>query len=372
MDILLNNEEADRRTRGYNIRRADDAYVRLRAMPLEQDFTTPGTPSRLGCPFAPPAGRKLSSHAASIFEKHSMTTPRSSVSRLSAGRVRGRASRRPSALDPIQADTCGIDGRMSTAPPSIEGSTAPICPIRFLDQHSPEEVAKYFENHKHEIPRSHEICVKRYQSNSESIRQLDAKYGNLVSMIQGLGQKHQDYLPPEPALTAEEEETRESSNKVKSWAAKLSDSEHEDTENHEEEHEERIPHFDRPMRDVRVGESPSRPWGIPIPGHLAEDPPSSQAAGESKPEIGTEPQEECAPARKCPFDHTKFMNGVPAVSAAPDTEVHEAEPLPEEKPVVVEPPSAPQYCGPPMVFNGPVFIGYSMDQALELLQKGRA
>jgi len=59
-----------------------------------------------------------------------------------------------------------------------------------MDQHSPEEIAKYFENHKHEIPRSHAICVNRFQRNGESMRQIDEKYGNLVNMIQGLGQKH--------------------------------------------------------------------------------------------------------------------------------------------------------------------------------------
>ena len=54
---------------------------------------------------------------------------------------------------------------------------------------------QYFEKHKHELPRSHEVCINRFQSNAQSIEELDRKYGDLVSMIQGLGQKHQDYLP---------------------------------------------------------------------------------------------------------------------------------------------------------------------------------
>ena len=44
--------------------------------------------------------------------------------------------------------------------------------------------------------------MRRYQSNEEQIRQLDAKYGNLVSMIQGLGAKHKEMLPEEPGEEA--------------------------------------------------------------------------------------------------------------------------------------------------------------------------
>ena len=61
-----------------------------------------------------------------------------------------------------------------------ENTDVGVCPIRFLDQHSPEEVATYFEKHKHELPRSHEVCVRRYQKNEEQIRKLDAKYGSPV------------------------------------------------------------------------------------------------------------------------------------------------------------------------------------------------
>ena len=127
--------------------------------------------------------------------------------------------------------------------------------------------ARYFETHKHEIPRSHEICVKRYQRNEADIRKLDAKYGSLVNMIQGLGQKHQPMLP-----TKEEGESVEveqvSNERVENWAKAVSA----DGVGHEEdEHivlddeEDRESRFDRPLKEIRVGESPSRPWGIHIP-----------------------------------------------------------------------------------------------------------
>jgi hypothetical protein len=94
----------------------------------------------------------------------------------------------------------------ASAEPSVAASgSAAVCPIRFLDQHDPEEVAQYFEKHKHELPRSHEVCITRFQSNQDSIEQLDRKYGNLVNMIQGLGQKHQAWLPEEPEDAIEEE-----------------------------------------------------------------------------------------------------------------------------------------------------------------------
>ncbi|KKF94247.1 hypothetical protein CFO_g3404 [Ceratocystis platani] len=77
------------------------------------------------------------------------------------------------------------------------------CPIRYLDKHTPEEIAQYVEKHKHQIPRSHEICVRRYQQSDEQVRKLDAKYGNLVSMIEGLSQLHKPMLASEEAALEE-------------------------------------------------------------------------------------------------------------------------------------------------------------------------
>lgn len=166
--------------------------------------------------------------------------------------------------DPIAAEARNPGA--SSPPPSVNGVTSK-CPIRFLDKHSPEELAEYFSHHKHEIPRSHEICVRRYQSNSESLRQLDAKYANLASLIQDLGVKHQ------PMLTTKEGDddpamVQSSAEKVEQWAGNVkelsTDANMEDTIS-QSMPESRVGVFDRPFKEVRVGESPSRPCGIPVP-----------------------------------------------------------------------------------------------------------
>ncbi|KKY28526.1 hypothetical protein UCDDS831_g00267 [Diplodia seriata] len=110
----------------------------------------------------------------------------------------------------------------------------------------------------------HEVCIKRFQSNAESIRQLDAKYGSLVNMIQGLGEKHQPMLKESPTDEDAVIET-ESGGRVADWAKAVSTSAQAggdaspDPEQPLPEEEERQPHFDRPMKEIRVGESPSRP-----------------------------------------------------------------------------------------------------------------
>lgn len=166
--------------------------------------------------------------------------------------------------DPIAAEARNPGA--SSPPPSVNGVTSK-CPIRFLDKHSPEELAEYFSHHKHEIPRSHEICVRRYQSNSESIRQLDAKYANLASLIQDLGVKHQ------PMLTTKEGDgymaiAKSSAEKVEEWAENVkdlsTDANIEGTIS-QSKPDSRVGVYDQPFKEVRVGESPSRPWGIPVP-----------------------------------------------------------------------------------------------------------
>jgi hypothetical protein len=347
---------------------------------LERDFTTPGTPSRLSCPFATPCGRKFSGSG----RQSPLATPRSSVSRMSP---KGRRSKRPSFNDPIRAEICGNDPVSASA--SVDGSAA-VCPIRFLDQHSPEEVAKYFENHKHEIPRSHEVCVKRFQSNAESIRQLDAKYGNLVSMIQGLGMKHQPWLPEKPDDEVEEPiDEQEQTEKVKKWAKAVSVSLQEDQpgENQDDDHipdEERAPHFDRPLKEIRVGESPSRPWGITVPAKYtkAGSASSAKSAATASP-LSKSKIEEPAPDTTvkptgCPFDHTKMRAGSPPHPVEPDqTNFMPEEPLQDFNHSTAQPPPEPvtgageaPKSAPQMVFNGPVFIGYPPEQLMVLLQQG--
>lgn len=342
--------------------------------PLEQDFTIAGTPSKLGCPFASTSGRGSP-----------LATPRSSTSRLS---LRGRRSKRPSFTDPIRAEICGND-RPPTEPSVAASGSAAVCPIRFLDQHDPEEVAKYFEKHKHELPRSHEVCITRFQSNQESIEQLDRKYGNLVNMIQGLGQKHQAWLPEDPEDAIEEEAVEVLANSkadasVEKWAKAVSASLHDGRKEGPSAavDETRTAHFDRPMNEVRVGESPSRPWGIAIPpkytdAHSSSSVGSAPTASPPIPlrtdrPIGETPKK----TGKCPFDHQ-------AMGKTPDRRtdnppVHQPVEAPTPAPVAPQPqphaetqqprlPNSPAPV-PQMVFNGPVFLGYPPDQLLTLLQ----
>jgi hypothetical protein len=278
---------------------------------------------------------------------------------------------------------------MSSPPPSVTGSAAK-CPIRYLDQHSPEEVARYFETHKHEIPRSHEICVKRYQRNEEDIRKLDAKYGNLVSMIQGLGQKHQPMLPAK-----EEEDTMEveqaSNERVENWAKAVSADGvgHEEEPDAPEDEEDREGRFDRPLKEIRVGESPSRPWGISVPileppeGQRPVSPPPAPVSVEHAPKqsgkcpfghgppvrVEVKPalaQTQDSPAGICPFSHAQNAREQPASPTA------QPQPAVQAQPTFIQPSEIPKTNSnvvPQMIFNGPVFIGYPMEQAIAFMQQ---
>lgn len=397
----------------------------IKESPLEQDFTQEGKPSQLGCPFASMAQKKLSSHAASVLSRYNQSgsvgtgsTPESNASRVNGREsFSRRRSRRESMVDPIKAEICGmsdhgnasprVEKAMSLKAPSkgpterqIENADTGVCPIRFLDQHSPEEVATYFEKHKHELPRSHEVCVMRYQSNEEQIKELDAKYGNLVSMIQGLGQKHKVMLPEEPTEEDEGREDAISDEKIRKWASSVS-AQAPDVVDATEEDEERLPHFERPVREVRLGESPSRPWGIQVPAKYLDDhadaassrsskpaevPVPAPAPGAPKTTAGpTKPPAE-RPAGKCPFDHTA-MKGIKGVSLPPNphkpviTEPQQGatQPTKESTPQVL-PDTAPETetktaaassspSPAPIVINGPIFIGYSPEDAIRILRE---
>jgi hypothetical protein len=317
--------------------------------------------------------------------------------------MKGRRSKRPSFNDPIRAEICGNDLVSTSASASADGSAA-VCPIRFLDQHAPEEVAKYFEKHKHELPRSHEVCINRFQSNAESIEQLDRKYGNLVSMIQGLGEKHQAWLPEDPDEDAEApEDGTKGDVKVEKWATAVTASLHDCTPGEEEESpnhavgEARTAHFDRPLKDIRVGESPSRPWGISIPPKYtdAESSSSVGSAPTASPPLPLDMSRPIGETPKkpglCPFGHgakadeskvqdvgltdvKQARSPEPPVSSLEQPTEPETHARPE--PVRVEPnrserntsgAEAPKVV-PQMVFNGPVFLGYPPDQLLTLLQ----
>lgn len=395
--------------------------------PLEQDFTVEGKPSKLGCPFASMASKKnLSSHAASVLSRYNQSsvgghgsvgaasTPISNASRVNGKEsLSRRQSRKGSFVDPIKAEICGLSGHVVDSPrpesrpaneptpsekPTVENAEVGVCPIRFLDQHSPEEVATYFEKHKHELPRSHEVCVMRYQSNEEQIKQLDAKYGNLVSMIQGLGQTHKDMLPDEPDEDAEDDHPEEvlDDAKVRKWASSVSaQAPAADIEGEEDVDEDdgRLQHFERPLRDIRVGESPSRPWGIQVPAKYLEEMNGEGSQTSSKPAviagpaepdvppIQPETQQNEKPKGKCPFDHEALRamgmsrpmmkkepedaaeraKQEPPTTAMPKVDPH---PKPQSKTKAEEKDSTPQ-----IVFNGPVFIGYSPEDAVRFLRE---
>jgi len=297
---------------------------------LEHDFTTPGIQGNLECPFAKIATNGLPA------------TPNSQMDPIAAEFHQDKVSER-------QPDKVSV---VSPTQNSMQ------CPIRFLDQHSPEEVAQYFQKHKHEIPRSHEICVRRYQVNEDSIKKLDAKYGTLVNMIQGLGTKHKQYLPEgEEKIAGDHSSTRA----VEKWAEDVSEkSEPAEqtpaTLNNDEE--QRMSHFERPLREVRVGESPTRPWGISVP--VDHQPAASAAVSErdvdqspaKSPSMKARSRVDGAD-KKCPFDHTKMRP--PAKAKA----VPSAQPERSSNPITER---------PQIVFNGPVFFGYSAEQAAIFLQ----
>ncbi|KAL1958861.1 hypothetical protein VTO42DRAFT_3698 [Malbranchea cinnamomea] len=349
---------------------AADAQVRTS---MERDFTTNGVHGSLQCPFAKSDGNQ-------------------SVVQVEDGKPETCAN---DDLDPIKAEF--HSRRQSTASMSGRSAAAARCPIRYLDNHSPEELALYFERHKHEIPRSHAICIQRYQRNSQSLRQLDEKYGDFVTMVKDLGKYHQPYLSEnqgdpgsrDPASVA----------RVEKWAEDVStkapamDATHLSTEGEESEGEDgRENHFDRSLRDVRVGESPSRPWGIHVP---VSDPPVARSVArspaipvaadhvqsewsrnhESPPNVvdtgATEQSQPAGPGR-CPFH---VPDEIPTDKNSSATETLKT-PKPQSNHPVTTPPvpssvrlETSHYRQPNAVFNGPVFFGYSPEAAALMLEK---
>ena len=232
--------------------------------------------------------------------------------------------------------------KYNSPPPSISGSISK-CPIRMLDERSPEEIAQFFESHKHEIPRSHEICVRRYQSNSQTIRELDAKYGNLANMIKELGVKHQPLLP-----SKEDDEDDDAAidtksvRKVKSWAHNVGVV-HEDADmpsvskTESSGPDDRQGYFDRPLKEIRVGESPSRPWGISVPAAI---PHLNLGENASTPK----PKDAQTKARDADIEErARIESG------------HRTDEPRDDK--------------PRMLFTGPVFIGYGPEQAAAFIKE---
>lgn len=358
---------------------------------LEQDFTVEGKKGNLQCPFSKPVDPTVV-NAESTEDKEAHAD--------------GNEPGHP--VDPICAAMAAETDSQSAA---VEGAGGSKCPIRYMDQHSPEEIAHYVETHKHALPRSHEVCLRRYQRNEDQIRKLDSKYGNIVSMIEGLGQLHQPMLPEseQDRERRPSEVERASNERVQTWAEDVpvtSDAVTDDEVSAQDVTDDRQSHFDRPLRDVRVGESPSRPWGIHVPvqepsGYDDEQQPfSPPPAPVRMPSPSHTPVKGPGGGGKCPFDHTRLAamaSGAPpsldihpkspTTHAAPDhaaftpangqipqAEAPSPSPSPLAQPSFINPAAVKNSPGgtvPQMVFTGPVFIGYPMDQALQILNQYR-
>ena len=366
------------------------------------DFTTQGKESSLARPFASmgeskPAGHPLGTPA----------SPQQSQNRLPPLLESKRHFRKVS--DPITAELHG--GSLASPPPSISAPTLK-CPIRYLDQHSPEELAQYFESHKHELPRSHEICVKRFQSNQESIRQLDAKYGDLVSMIQSLGIRHKPLLPAKSDDEGDsvEAEQGRGDGRLERWAEGVDETYGEADEGFMAEEDnsrrgrDRDVNSDRLLKEIRVGESPSRPWGIPIPPlsepklvtdlpeHTIEPTDAGGATATTTNPIPTLtvpfPSREANTKRKaCPIrthqqpqppqpppnqDPPQRQNSTPYNKnnddnspGPPRTSLPPSIQLKHNAAFVT--PMAVGGGGPQIVFTGPVFVGFSVEEARAVL-----
>jgi hypothetical protein len=324
---------------------------------LEKDFTTDGPKGDLKCPFSTVG-------AAWCGNPHRLQEPKPYAA--TAGLEDPATSPDPIARE-FHADVKDED-------PTPDG-VAPKCPIRFIDQHTPEEVAKYVEKHKHEVPRSHEVCVRRYQANQASIRSLDAKYGSLVKMIQGLSEKHKSMLPADAEAAEESALDDKSKDKVEKWAKEVPDGEAPVIAlGVESQHgsEERTGHFERPLEEVRLGESPSRPWGIHVPYDEVQQNHSEAPNGErhSRPSSVARPanapvHEDDAPRPqgKCPFGH-----GAPDL--APDASKADLPPraFHPDKQFLDEALGSDKDKGVPrVIFTGPVFFGYSAEDAAALM-----
>ncbi|WEW59876.1 hypothetical protein PRK78_005357 [Emydomyces testavorans] len=333
------------------------------ATSMEKDFTTPGTKGTLRCPFVKPNGHE------------------SIGSRVAVNGELEKCGNDD--LDPIKAEF------HSDAPHCVASSTRSAtarCPIRYLNDHSPEEIAEFFQKHKHKIPRSHSVCIQRYQKDPQNLRQLDEKYGDIVNMVQGLGVYHQPYLPSSPPLDASKHPETHAAERVERWAEDVSNK----SPNADgpppsgfvdDEAEARGNHFERSLRDVRVGESPSRPWGIHVP--ISQQPAQSVVAsapapapvsnwsnmkgsGAHSPLIPTPPGNEGGSQfvnGRCPFGYQSVkLEGSP-------NPVQPDRPFNEARTDNVQSRSRSRSPQPRFVFNGPVIFGYSGDSVAKMLEK---
>ncbi|KAG5983607.1 hypothetical protein E4U43_006256, partial [Claviceps pusilla] len=377
---------------------------------LEQDFTVEGKKGNLQCPFFKQASSGCTNDGQS---RHSLdTTPHHSTDPICAAMLEEAVSHGAAAN--------GVAAAAVAAASATAGSSK--CPIRFMDKHSPEEIAHYVETHKHALPRSHEVCVRRYQRNETQMKKIDSKYGNIVSMIEGLSHIHQPMLPDSEGAGGTADVHKDgggddSNERVEHWAHGVSGIEGPDDVNElvESADEDRTSHFERPLKEVRVGESPSRPWGISVPVYDVADgredeyplspPPAPVRMSDSEHGGNLPPARDAGSMPgKCPFDHGKFSGaafaGRPPSTPNPVAKSNEAAQGFEEtpftaaaaaaaaatpaaaaaaspsssRPTFINPQAikgAPGGGVPQMIFTGPVFIGYPMEQAVEFMNQYR-
>ncbi|KAG5976804.1 hypothetical protein E4U55_007210, partial [Claviceps digitariae] len=386
---------------------------------LEQDFTVEGKKGNLQCPFSKPASFCGTNDGQS---RHSLdTTPHHSADPICAAMLEEATSQATAAK--------GVTAAAAAA--AAAGSGSSKCPIRFMDKHSPEEIAHYVETHKHALPRSHEVCLRRYQRNEMQMKKMDSKYGNIVSMIEGLSHIHQPMLPDSEGageIAAADKDGGagdgdDSNERVEHWAHGVSEIEASDDVNElvESADEDRTSHFERPLKEVRVGESPSRPWGISVPVYDVADgredeyplspPPAPVRMSNSGHGDLIPPTTAAGSTRgKCPFDHGKssgaafagrppstpnpaakspgpihgfedtpafastHMKSAAATDAATAATPAAAAAPPSSRPTFINPQAMKGSAGggvPQMVFTGPVFIGYPMEQAVEFMNQYR-
>lgn len=282
---------------------------------LEKDFTTQGPRGNLDCPFSKPP--------LPIFQAMADNNAKEDEPKVLMD-ICGHDD-----LDPIRLELEQRRNSNTPSGPSVgsTGSCAVLCPIRFLDKHTPEEVAEFVERHKHDIPRSHAACIARYQDDPAKMRQMDMKYGDLTNLVHELSSKHLPYLPDCASLPKCEDAVAPTLNTTSSelvlkWTENVDQANTDLANTHPAvavtstnpgspvEDDNRQSRFDRPLRPVRVGESPSRPWGITVP-----------FAPES-----TEPE---SPSQAAAIMSTDSDAIGPLEQAAPEASASQAEKLPK-------------------------------------------
>lgn len=170
-------------------------------------------------------------------------------------------------------------------------------------------------------------------------------------MIQGLGQKHQPLLHTR-ADGENASQGRTSQEHVEDWAHKVDSDAEGSSHSHggadradaaaeDDDISQRDGRFDRPLKEIRVGESPSRPWGISVP--QAAPIPSSAVSVQAKPDL--DPSHE---------------PGLPTPSSAHleerRTKSHTRQDESTDR-------------RPKMIFTGPVFMGYSPEKINDILTR---